>query len=111
MAHLGLREDQISFLSTEVFNATSIDLQTEEELDQIDQSVEAATRLIEMAGFDLSDSDHFGAEMGSVVHNLLATAMMRCPQLARRILCEDQDVQIVTEEYYLANYPRARDED
>lgn len=104
MPQSNLREDQIRAAITEVFNSTSMDLQREDELDQIDRATEAAERLIEMAGFDKDDSDHFGAVMGGAygaagpVHSLLAIAMMRCPQLALRILGEDEDTQIVTEE-------------
>src|SRR5690349_15406478 len=53
--------------------------------DELEACNEAATNLIEMAGFDLNDSDYFGDEMGSVVHPLLALVMQRVPQLRERI--------------------------
>lgn len=60
---------------------------------------EAAVELIIMAGFDGSDSDHLGDEMGSTVQTLLTVVMLRCPQLADRILGKDNIVQIVQEEF------------
>ena len=72
-----------------LLNATELELalvDTDERASEItDAAQEAAIKLLEMAGFDAQDSDHFGAEMGDVVQTLLMIAMMRCPQLAERV--------------------------
>lgn len=92
-----LREDQIQHEITLVHNTTVHDLVREEEEVQIETAHEAADALITMAGFDNDDSDHFGATMGSVVHSALSIALMRCPQLAERLMGYADDVQIIPE--------------
>jgi hypothetical protein len=46
---------------------------------------EAAIQLLIMAGFDESDSDNWGAEMGDVAQSLATVLMLRVPQLRQRI--------------------------
>jgi hypothetical protein len=65
--------------------------------DLIDRATRAAELLIEMAGYDLQDSDNFGDEMGSTVKTLLIIVMTRVPQLADRINGEDEQIVIVQE--------------
>jgi hypothetical protein len=73
-----------------LLNRTLLELSlsdTDERATEIENGAqEAAIKLLEMAGFDAQDSDHFGDEMGDVVQTLLTIAMMRCPQLAERIM-------------------------
>jgi len=52
----------------------------------IENAVEAAIKLLFMAGFDAQDSDHFGDEMGDSAQTLLTMVMMRCPELATKVL-------------------------
>lgn len=59
--------------------------------DNFDQAVDAAMELIVMAGFDPEDSDAYGMEMSDHTQTLLTMALMRCPQLADRILGHTDD--------------------
>lgn len=83
-----LREDQVRVIARELYHGHSL-RENEVTLDEVTEAGEAADRLIELAGFDLADSDNWGADMGSTVKLLLETVMMRVPQLRERLLAEE----------------------
>lgn len=66
-----------------------MDFGAEEAQVRVDDAADAAIALIVEAGFDSSDSDLFGNEVSDVLQTLLQIAMMRCPQLADRIMGRD----------------------
>lgn len=53
--------------------------------DQQERFSAAANMLVELAGFDQTDSDNFGLEYSRNVHSLLMIVMMHCPELAEKL--------------------------
>jgi hypothetical protein len=63
--------------------------------ENFEQALEAAIELIDMAGFGPEDSDAYGKEMSDHTQTLLTMALMRCPQLAERILGRADDGVVI----------------